>query len=152
MRKTLLVPLLALACSLASAQTAPQPRNTVLGDWRTSAGSVLSVVPCETALCIRLIQVESSAPGTEDHNNPNPALRSRSLCNLEIGMGFHPNPDQTAAESGRLYDPVTGKTYSGSLALDGPTTLRLRGYVGVKLFGRTEVWTRNNTPVASCRR
>ena len=164
MRKTLLVLSLALACSAAHSQTtsqttsqiapqaALQPSNTVVGNWRTAAGSVLSVSPCVNLLCIRLVQVEASAPGTEDANNPNPALRSRSLCNLEIGTGFHPSADGKTAENGSLYDPLSGKTYTGALALNGPGTLKLRGYIGVKLFGRTEVWTRANSPVTPCHR
>ncbi len=150
MRSTLLTLSLALAATLAVAQAPSQPAQTVLGNWRTSAGSVLTVGPCKNSLCIRLVQVEASAPGTVDRNNPDPALRSRSLCNLEIGSSFQPNADRTAAEDGQLYDPESGKTYTGALKLDGPTRLKLRGYIGVKLFGRTEIWTRDTAPLAPC--
>lgn len=43
---------------------------------------------------------------------------------------------------GTIYDPREGKTYSCKLTLKSPDQLNVRGYVGVALFGRTEIWTR----------
>lgn len=41
--------------------------------------------------------------------------------------------------SGKITDPVNGKTYSLSAELSG-NTLKLRGYLGVKALGRTQTW------------
>jgi uncharacterized protein (DUF2147 family) len=68
---------------------------------------------------------------------------------LQIGRGFH-LADSSHADGGQLYDPKSGKTYSGSMASDGDS-LKLRGYVGIKLFGRTEVWTRTHGNVPACK-
>ncbi|NCU04415.1 MAG: DUF2147 domain-containing protein, partial [Chitinophagaceae bacterium] len=38
--------------------------------------------------------------------------------------------------------PKNGKTYSCKMALDGNNTLKVRGYIGVSLIGRTDTWTR----------
>jgi len=124
--------LLLLPLSLSAA--APQ----LFGDWTTSDGSVVRTYPCSNALCIKLVAITPTAPGSVDHNNPDAALRTRSLCNLEIGSGFALTGD-SEANGGRLYDPESGKTYKGNLALKGDT-LKLRGYIGVALFGRTETW------------
>jgi uncharacterized protein (DUF2147 family) len=43
---------------------------------------------------------------------------------------------------GRILDPENGKVYKASLALENNNTIRLRGYVGIQLFGRTQVWKR----------
>jgi uncharacterized protein (DUF2147 family) len=43
---------------------------------------------------------------------------------------------------GSIYDPASGYTYRCQLSLDGNDRLRLRGYVGVPLIGRTTTWTR----------
>jgi len=42
---------------------------------------------------------------------------------------------------GRIYDPKNGKTYSCNMRLEGDT-LKVRGYIGISVLGRTTVWTR----------
>ncbi len=80
-----------------------------------------------------------------DKNNPNPALRTRKLVGLDILSGFVYEGDNDWS-GGTIYDPNNGKTYKCLLALedDGKdkNKLRVRGFIGVSLFGRTDVWTR----------
>ncbi len=144
LRAAALLSLLPLASLPALAQ------QTVLGNWQTPTGSIISAYTCREAVCLKILQVEHSAPGTQDVFNPNPSLRSRSLCNLEIGSGFQPDSDKHSADNGHLYDPKSGKTYAGTMTLAGPNTLKLRGYIGVKLFGRSETWTRTNSSPSTC--
>jgi uncharacterized protein (DUF2147 family) len=47
-------------------------------------------------------------------------------------------------KGGDIYDPESGKTYSSYLYLKGKNILKVRGYVGISLFGRTETWTRTS--------
>lgn len=42
---------------------------------------------------------------------------------------------------GQIYDPDSGKTYDCMMWLEG-LKLKVRGYVGVSLFGRTETFER----------
>ena len=44
--------------------------------------------------------------------------------------------------NGRIYDPRDGKTYKCKMTLQKDGTLKVRGYVGVSLFGKTVVWNR----------
>jgi uncharacterized protein (DUF2147 family) len=60
---------------------------------------------------------------------------------LEVLRGLTRQDDGTWAD-GRIYDPASGYTYRCHLALDGNDRLRLRGYVGVPVIGRTTTWTR----------
>ncbi len=135
---TLLAAFLLAPISIAAAA----PSHALFGDWKTADGSVVRTFPCGDALCIKIIAVTPTAPGTVDHKNPDAALRNRPLCNLEIGSNFTLSGDNQAT-AGRLYDPESGKTYKGNIDLNGET-LKLRGYVGVTLFGRTEVWHRTS--------
>ena len=134
------------ALSLTPLSLAASARGP-FGDWKTADGSVVRTFPCAASLCIKIVTITPTAPGTVDFHNPDASLRSRSLCNLEIGSGFALRGDSEAS-GGRLYDPESGKTYQGNLSLDGDV-LKLRGYVGISLFGRTETWHRA-TGVKAC--
>ena len=76
-----------------------------------------------------------------DRKNPDPNLRSRPIAGITIMMDFDYSGNNVW-EGGRVYDPENGKTYRGKMSLENTNQLNLRGYVGVPLFGRTEVWTR----------
>jgi len=45
-------------------------------------------------------------------------------------------------EGGRIYNPEDGRKYRCKLWLDGENRLKLRGYVGMSLLGKTETWIR----------
>ena len=45
---------------------------------------------------------------------------------------------------GDILDPTKGKLYSCTLKLEGKDKLKVRGYLGVSLLGRTQTWTRVN--------
>lgn len=78
-----------------------------------------------------------------DINNPDKAKRNNPVIGLVILTGFKFNDDDEW-RGGDVYDPESGKTYSSYLYLKDKNTLKLRGYVGISLLGRTETWTRTN--------
>ena len=133
------IPCLALAAATALAQ-APG----VLGYWREPGGSVIRIIPCDQKVCVEIAGLPAGRHHATDGRNPNPKLRSRLLCGLRISDGFV-NVDPQTARGGHLYDPRNGRTYSGQMAVDG-NLLRLRGYVGLPMFGRTQTWTRASRP------
>ena len=130
-----------------SAKAAPASQG-IAGSWKEPGGAVIVIAPCGADLCSRLVKLPSGAP-ERDINNPDPALRTRALCGLVIGTAFRPS-DPEHASGGKLYDPKSGRTYSGAMALHGEE-LQLRGYLGFKVFGRTETWQRT-AAVAVCAR
>ena len=80
-------------------------------------------------------------PPRLDVQNPDPALRDRELSGMQILYGFRLETSDRWG-GGRVYDPNNGNTYRATITLVNVNTLRLRGFVGLSLFGRTEVWTR----------
>ena len=140
--------LLLLSAALAASSLCQAQSSPLLGDWREPGGSVIRIASCGDLLCARLVAISPQAPSPFDIHNPDPAKRSNRLCNLQIGTDFHPQGPNQAGD-GQLYDPKTGKTYHGELTRDGDT-LHLRGYIGIKAFGRTEDWARVSSPKASC--
>jgi len=75
-----------------------------------------------------------------DIKNPDAALRTRPELGLELLKNFTFDGDNVY-EGGTIYDPKSGKTYSCKMTLSGKK-LKIRGYVGISLFGRSEEWTR----------
>ena len=45
---------------------------------------------------------------------------------------------------GSIYDPKNGKTYKCYIKFDNPQMLKIRGYIGVSLLGRTTHWFKTN--------
>ena len=76
-----------------------------------------------------------------DEKNPDPALRDRLLVGLQIFDGFE-YKGKGRWKSGTIYDPNSGKTYQCTVTRVDDDTLKVRGFIGVSLLGRTEVWTR----------
>jgi uncharacterized protein (DUF2147 family) len=75
-----------------------------------------------------------------DNNNPDPALRSRPIIGLQILEGFLSTGDKSWGK-GTIYDPGNGKKYKCKIKLLDDGTLKVRGFVGVSLIGRTSIWT-----------
>jgi uncharacterized protein (DUF2147 family) len=76
-----------------------------------------------------------------DRKNPNPAFRNNPIIGLELMSGFK-FAGGTLWEDGMIYDPESGKTYRCKVTLESPNTLKVRGFIGISLLGRTTVWTR----------
>ena len=76
-----------------------------------------------------------------DISNPDPAKRSRPLIGLIFMSGFTPE-GSGRWDHGTIYDPKTGNTYASFIDYNGGDTLKLRGYIGISLIGRTAVWTK----------
>ncbi len=43
-------------------------------------------------------------------------------------------------DGGQILDPKNGKEYNCKIEFDGTEKLKVRGYIGVSIFGRTQVW------------
>jgi uncharacterized protein (DUF2147 family) len=74
-----------------------------------------------------------------DRENPDPARHAAPIVGLRIVQGFRFRDDEW--KDGTIYDPNNGKTYRCRMWFDGET-LRVRGYIGISLLGRSTSWTR----------
>lgn len=77
-----------------------------------------------------------------DTKNPDEKLRTTPIMNLVFLKGFKKEKDENKWSGGTVYDAKSGSLYKGWIKPEGDTKLKLRGYVGISLFGRTEEWTR----------
>lgn len=142
---------LMLAVGAQAAET-----SAIEGLWRTaptSAGRATIRVFEEGGVLVgELVELDQPTypPGDPmagrprvDRENPNPALRERPIQGLRLLEGFRYTGEVWAG--GTIYDPDNGRTYKCTMRLDGDL-LKVRGFVGFSLFGRTTEWSRAATP------
>ncbi len=75
-----------------------------------------------------------------DRENPDEGLRDRPIQGLELMSGFVYSGGGKW-KKGTIYAPDEGKTYKCKLALNDDGTLKVRGYIGISMLGRNELWT-----------
>jgi uncharacterized protein (DUF2147 family) len=76
-----------------------------------------------------------------DKNNPDESLRDTPLLGYRMLKDFVYAGDDEWTE-GTIYDPLSGSLYSCTIKMKKDGNLDIRGYIGVKALGRTDVWTR----------
>ena len=76
-----------------------------------------------------------------DRENPDPARRKDPVLGLRLLRDFTFRKDGLW-ENGHIYDPKNGKDYRCKMTLTSPDVLNVRGFIGISLIGRTDVWTR----------
>ncbi len=136
---------LTLAVNRAGAAGAdPSP----VGVWATDGGdSHVKIVECGTNLCGTIVWLKDplgdDGKDAVDSKNPDPSLRSKKLVGLMLLSGFEQDKDDPGKWiHGRIYDPDDGRTYSCNLTVQDRDAIRVRGYIGFSLLGKTQVWTR----------
>lgn len=124
------------------------------GWWMDQSGKAGIVIsPCGGDLCGKIewlkVPLDSQGKPKTDIHNGNEVLKSRPLCGLAILGNFVPDADG-GWKGGWIYDPEGGKTYKSVMHVAADGRLHVRGYVGIPLLGRSEIWTRPATPLTSC--
>jgi hypothetical protein len=76
-----------------------------------------------------------------DINHPDEKLHTRPILGLINTWGFSYEGDGSW-ENGHIYDPKNGKEYKCVITMKDKNSLNVRGYIGITLMGRTDVWTR----------
>lgn len=141
LRKTSLL----IAFIAFSLQVFAQKKDDILGKWINPSGEgQIEIYKRGEKFFGKLVWIkdpndENGKPKT-DEKNPNESLRNKPVLGLEILKNFEFNGGKW--QDGTIYDPKSGKTYSCKLTLKEPNQLSIRGYIGVSLIGRTEVWKR----------
>ncbi len=139
-------PLVVLLLLLATAPAHAAAPVSPVGRWLTQDGTgVVDIEPCGASLCGRIVGVTLDRP-----SDPTPTdYRGHPQCMLTIIRDVLPDGSGWA---GQIEDPRNGTRYDATLKVDARHRLLLRGFVGIPLFGRTQVWTAYTGPVATdCR-
>lgn len=158
MRKIMLAGCVLTAMFVAQRVWAANPGgDAIVGLWLTEGGKArVEVVRGNDGYDGRIVWLkEPRYPADDpqhmggqpkvDRENPDKSLHGRPIIGLPLAQDFHYAGDNRW-EGGSIYDPESGKTYRCKMTLLSDGTLKVRGYVGISLFGRTTVWTRVISP------
>src|SRR5690625_1364048 len=66
--------------------------------------------------------------------------KDRRILGLGLLKGLEENGDKY--EGGHITDPDHGKRYKCYIELEDANTLKVRGYIGMSILGRTQMWQR----------
>ena len=143
---------LGLAQAAADAQEAAAPVHlkAPLGRWITESGNLeVDIAPCGAgstaatapALCGKVVRVlanrSMSAPGTDMA-----AADARPALGMTLLSGLRPTEGSPGEYRGEIYNRENAKTYHVNLTPAEPEQLLVHAYVGIPLFGKTQVWRR----------
>ncbi len=138
--------LTAILFLLLSCPIFAQNSDAILGVWKSGEGTGMVQIYKKgdqyfgKVVWLKVANDPDGKPRT-DINNPDEKLRTRPLKGLENLRAFVFKGENTW-EEGRIYDPKTGNDYACEMKLVDENTLEVRGFIGVSLFGRTDVWKR----------
>lgn len=123
-----------------------QNGDAVLGMWQSEHGSARVQISKSGENYngkITWLKEEANEAGKPktDQNNPSEALRSQPIIGLEALSDFSYKGDGIW-DGGTVYDPRTGKKYSGKLSIGSGGKLEIRAYMGISLIGKTQIWSR----------
>ena len=132
----------ALICvAVATTALAQTPAAGVAGVWidHTGQGAV-EITPCGNRVCGRVVWLK----------NPDHKSRSgRRICGTQI-LGDLRRQGANDWEDGWIFNPEDEERFSASLQLANADTLRVTGYLGIKLLGETFTWRRATGSLERC--
>ncbi len=136
--------LFCIVLSFAAHRLLAADPSSVTGLWKNEDGS-FEVYEENGKLSAKIVSLREplTPEGKEklDIHNPDASKHSRPIIGLVFMTGFTP-AGSGKWENGTIYDPRNGNIYSCNMELESTNTLKVRGYVGISLIGRTEIWKR----------
>ena len=91
-------------------------------------------------IAIALAFPSDGSPKT-DIKNPDPNKRNTPADKIVLLHNFKYNASDDEW-SGEIYNPVEGDMYKAYAKFESPKKLKVRGYVGLPIFGRSMYWTK----------
>jgi uncharacterized protein (DUF2147 family) len=127
--------------ALNASAAADAPVDPILGRWLTEPrdGIIEITRAADNGYQGRIIG--GNAPGRLDLHNPDPQRRQQLLLGQTILQGMRADGEGSWS-GGTIYDPDSGRTYKCHVELLDHERLKVRGYIGVSLLGRSQTWSR----------
>lgn len=120
--------------------------QSVTGKWKTfddetkEAKSIVEITERDGKIYGKVIEILNPAKKNIKCTNCSGTDKDKPVLGLEILKGL--SKDGKEYSDGKILDPSNGKLYKCTVSLDGNDKLKVRGYVGISAFGRTQNWVR----------
>src|SRR6516165_8276107 len=120
----------ALSAGFAMLLALPAPSfaaaEDAIGTWKdTETGAITQIYSCGGGVCVKVV---TPSKGREtDNNNPDAALKGRSMAGVTIMTGAA--KDGAERWKGQLYNSEDGKTYTGYIEVKSKDEVKLEGCV-----------------------
>ena len=126
-----------------TAQQTEKSADRILGQyWTENQEGQIKIYRCDQSYCGQIVWRKEDR---KDSKNPRPELRDRSVIGIRFLEGFSYNPSKDTWSGGSVYSIDNGGHYRGKMWLENQDqTLKMRGYLGIALIGRTATLQRIN--------
>jgi uncharacterized protein (DUF2147 family) len=119
------------------------PPDSILGEWCTQREENrppgrIKFLRADDGTYTGVISWQSESK--KDVHNKDPKLRDRPLVGAVLM--WHLRYDDGEYVDGYVYNPEDGGTYRVNAEVLSPESLKIRGYLGISLFGQTKLWSR----------
>lgn len=130
-----------------TAMTSMQSQS-VIGKWKTiddatgEAKSIVEVFSKSGKIYAKVVDILDPATKNNLCKQCSGDDKNKPILGLTIIKGL--SKDGSEYNSGEILDPKNGKLYKCALTLESKDKLKVRGYIGFSLLGRTQYWHRVN--------
>ena len=120
--------------------------QTVVGKWKTiddetgEAKSVVEIYEKSGKIYGKVVEIFSAKHQKDVCSKCEGAEKNKPILGMVIINGL--KKDGKEYNGGTILDPTNGKKYKCYITLESPDKLKLRGYVGISMMGRTQYWKR----------
>jgi uncharacterized protein (DUF2147 family) len=140
---------LSLLAAIAAAPLAMAQEGSPVGLWKTiddASGKPTALIRITEQEGELQGKIEKLFRGPNADQNPKcvqctDARKDQPIVGMTIVSGLKKTGDEYTG--GEILDPKSGKVYKSKLTVrDGGKKVEVRGFVGVPMFGRSQVWLR----------
>ena len=120
--------------------------QSVVGKWKTideetgEAKSIVEIYEKSGKIYGKVVDILRADHKKDVCSKCEGAEKNKPILGMIIINGL--KKDGSEYSGGTILDPTNGKKYKCYITLDSADKLKLRGYVGISIMGRTQYWTR----------
>lgn len=121
-------------------------QDSVLGKWKTiddetgEAKSIVSIYEKGGKLYGKIDEILNSDRRDAVCDKCSGDLKNKPILGMVILKDL--KKDGSSYSGGTILDPQKGKSYKCTISLENPDLLKVRGYIGFSLIGRSQYWHR----------
>ncbi len=135
-----------VTCGLFLLAICTSQAQSVLGKWKTiddatgEAKSIVEIYEKSDKIYGKIIDLLRPGHKKDICVNCSGANKNKPIIGMVIIKDL--KKDGSEYSSGTILDPTSGKEYKCYISLESADKLKVRGYIGIALMGRTQYWTR----------